>query len=133
MVSMVRFIVVVISALIIAPGVIAGRMGLAGPICLALPVIALSVGLLDGAIYFFIALSGNRGIADVRLARDPDRPVDPNVGISMGIGAAGIACFAAANPNFPSGYRNFYDACAVIGLLIALVYAWRWRRGSAAS
>jgi hypothetical protein len=105
-------------------------MGFAGPIALCLPTIGLAAGVLIGVAYFFLALSSSRGMINAGISHDPARPTDPNAAISMGLGAAGIACYAAANSNYPSGFRNFYAACAAAGLLIALANAWRWRGAS---
>lgn len=124
---MVRLVVVVVTALIVVAGVVAGRFGLGRPGADPLPPVGLAAGVLVGSAYFFIALGSGKGMIQARLTKDPERPNDPNAAISMGLGAAGIGCSAAANPHYPSGFRSFYMACAVVGLLIAVVNAWRSR------
>ncbi|MDR3707835.1 MAG: hypothetical protein P4L33_06025 [Capsulimonadaceae bacterium] len=124
---MLRFTIVSVAALAILPGIGAPWMNTAQGLAPRLAAAGLIVGVLVGVVFFFLALSGSKGMINARLSRDPDHPHDPNAAISMGFGAAGIACSAVANAHYPASYRYFYAVCAVVGLVIALVNAWRYR------
>jgi protein-S-isoprenylcysteine O-methyltransferase Ste14 len=114
---MIRFYAVGITALAVVFGLAVPRFAAVG----------LIAGVVVGVAFFFIAISNGQGLVNARLVKDPDRPNDPNAAISMGLGAAGIACGAVANPHYPQSFRYFYLCCAVVGALVALVAAWRNR------
>ena len=124
---MLRLTIVSLAALTILPGIAASLLEPARVFSPRLAAVGMSVGLAAGIVYFFLALASGGGMINARLVRDPDRPHDPNAAISMGLGAAGVASAAVVNLEYPVSFRTFYALCALAGLAIAVVNAYRYR------
>jgi len=88
--------------------------------------LGLTAGLGVGAVFFFRVMMSGRGIMDLNLKPDPDRPKSPDSRISMGLAAAGIGCSGYMNPHYywPAAHWSFL-AAAILGAVIALFTAWR--------
>jgi hypothetical protein len=95
--------------------------------------IALIVGVLVGAGMFLLSMSHGGGLRPIGMAAPhlmkdiPKRPPDPNANIGCALAAAGIASSVVTNMHYPLPFRDFYGACIVIGIGIALVIAFRSR------
>jgi peptidoglycan/LPS O-acetylase OafA/YrhL len=114
---MVRFLIVALASAAVIVGLVVPKLAALG----------LTAGVLVGAAFFFIAMSTGQGIVSARLVKDRNTPNDPNASISMGLGAAGIACSAYGTDRYPHQFQMFLLFCAIAGATIALVAAWRHR------
>ncbi|HEX5323091.1 MAG TPA: hypothetical protein VFW40_04840 [Capsulimonadaceae bacterium] len=90
--------------------------------------IGLIVGLVAGAGFVLVGMARGGGLPEAGLSSTAERrKSDPNASIGTALAAAGIACAAIADTNFPITFRIFYGVCLAAGILIAAVAAWRHR------
>jgi hypothetical protein len=93
--------------------------------------VGLVVGLVAGAGFVVVGMARGGGLPESGFAFDRERKKgDANASIGTALAAAGIACAAAADTNFPASFRVFYGACIAAGILIAAFLAWRHRVGT---
>lgn len=112
---MIRFWVVLGTALVIAGLTLAHQYGL-----------ALIIGIVVGSYFLLRGMAAGGSLGNARQFQK--KPADVNARIGICLAAAGIASASLGhNPPFPPSFCIFYGVCLALALVGAGILAWRTR------